>query len=286
MSKIKKRISVRFFSIDASESFFDDFISIYQANTLTGSTVRIFNVREKQHLLKVYDETAFKGRKSFFLSVVRERNTWQARALSDGTFSGVTLNQGIIGDPYYYLILPDRKAMLGFTTGPSASVRSVANNVLQQFKKDRTERILVEPMSKEREYGKINDLVEFTEVRFSVNPASLSASGDELPSIFKGLSSSPFMASSSKLELTISDFGEDGFSQENLFDAVDYLSDNECCTTLIIKGIDEDGKKQQLNLNKTYLSYSVFVKIRDKFVDEKRAKKIIMTAAASMDGLQ
>lgn len=285
MSKIKKRITVRFFSIGACSEFFNDFIAIHQANKASGKPVRVFNVRDKKHLIKIHDEFEYRGSIVFFLSVVRERYTWQAKALSDGTISGIALNQGIIGDPYYYFFLPDRKILMGFTTGPSASVRSVANIVLEQFKKDRTAKVLVEPISKEREYAKVKDLVEFTEVRFSVNPASLAAVGDELPSIFKGLQSSPFMANSSKLELTISDFGDDGFSQENLQDAVEYLSDNECCTALIVKGIDAEGEKHQLNLNRAYLSYSTMIKIRDKFVSEKAAQKIIQDAFSSLDGL-
>lgn len=233
---------------------------------------------KKKHLIKIHDGLKHSGRKVFFLSVVRERATWQARAFADGTISAMPLNQGILGDPYYYLVDPQCKIMLGFTTGPSASVRSVGIAVLQQFKKDRTSRIALEPISKEREYAKLKDLIEFTEVRFSVNPSSLSKSDDELPDIFKGLKSAPFMTNSSKLELTVSDFGEGGFTHENLLDAFDYLTDNEFCTNLIVKGIDKDGEKQQLNLNKTYITYSTTIQLRTKFVDEQIAKDIILTA--------
>lgn len=286
MGKIKKRITVRYFAIDAENSFFTDFVAVCQANQINDKPVRVFNLRDKKHLVKIHDEYEHRGQKAFFLTVVRERNTWQARALADGTISAIPLNQGILGDPYYYLVIPECKVLLGFTTGPSASLRSVANSVMQQFRKDRTSRVILEPISKEREYARIKELVEYTEVRFSVNPSSLSKAGDELPDIFKGLNSSPFMASSSKLELTVSDFGEGGFTQENLFDAVDYLSDNECCTTLVVKGVNGDGEKLQLNLNRAYLSYSTHLHLRGKFVDEKRAKDIVLDAFTSMDKLQ
>lgn len=285
MSKIRKRITVRFFLIDTDDDFFNNFIAIQRANKASGKAVRFFNVRDKNYLVKIHDEFEYKESVIFFLSIVRERDTWQAKALSDGTISGISLNQGIIGDPYYYFFIPDRKILMGFTTGPSATVRSVASIVLQQFKKDRTARIVVEPISKQREYATVKNLVEFTEIRFSINPASLSDAGDELPNIFKGLQSSPFMANSSKLELTISDFGDDRFSQEDLLDVVDYLSDNECCTTLIVRGVDAEGEKHQLNLNRAYLNYSTMIKIRDKFVSEKAAQKIIQDAFSSFDGL-
>lgn len=286
MGKIKKRITVRFFSIDADNSFFNDFVSINQANRINEKVVRVFNIRDKKHLIKIHDKLEHSTRDVFFLSVVRERNTWQVRALSDGTISAIPLNQGILGDPYYFLVVPECKIILGFTTGPSASVRSVASAILQQFKKDRTSKISLEPISKEREYTRLKDLNELTEVKLSVNPSLLSESGDELPNIFQGLSASPFMTSSSKLELTISDFKDKGFTQESLFDAIDYLSDNECCTELVVKGVDNDGEIQQLNLNKTYLRYSIIIHIRGNFVDENMAKNIVLDALSSQSVLQ
>lgn len=286
MGKIKKRITVRFFSIDAPNSFFNDFVSINQANRINEKPVRVINIREKKHLIKIHDKFEHSKGDVFFLSVVRERNTWQARALSDGTISAIPLNQGLLGDPYYFLVVPECKIILGFTTGPSASVRSVGNAILQQFKKDRTSKISLEPISKEREYEKLKDLSELTEVRFSINPSLLSEYGDELPNIFRGLNSSPFMTSSSKLELTISDFADIGFTQENIFDTIDYLSDNECCTTLVVKGVDGSGEKQQLNLNKTSLRYIKIIQIRGNFVDENLAKSIILDALNSQSVLQ
>ena len=286
MGKIKKRITVRFFSIDADNSFFNDFVSINQASRINEKCVRVINIRDKKHLIKIHDKLEHSKRPVFFLSVVRERNTWQARALSDGTISAIPLNQGILGDPYYFLVVPECKIILGFTTGPSASVRSVANAILQQFNKDRTSKISLEPISKEREYTRLKDLNELTEVRFSVNPSSLSESGDELPNIFKGLSSSPFLMGSSKLELTLSDFRDTDFTQENLLDAVDYLSDNEFCTKLVVKGVDSEGEEQQLNLNKTYLRHSTNIHIRGNFVDEKMAKTIVLDALNSQSVLQ
>ena len=285
MGKITKRITVRFFSIDADNSFFNDFVAINKANRINEKHVRVFNIRGKKHLIKVHDKLEHSKRDVFFLSVIRERNTWQARALFDGTISAIPLNQGLLGDPYYYLVVPESKIILGFTTGPNASVRSVANAIFQQFKKDRTSKINLEPISKERENERLKDLM-ITEVKFSVNPSSLSESGDELPNIFKGLNSSPFMASSSKLELTISDFGDTSFTQENILDAVDYLTDNEYCTTLIVKGVDSEGVKQQLNLNKAYLRYSTIINIREKFVDEKIAKKTFLDALNSQNILK
>lgn len=162
----------------------------------------------------------------------------------------------------------------------------MANAILQQFRKDRTSKIKLEPISKEREYGKLKDLNELTEVRFRVNPSSLNESGDELPNIFKGLTSSPFMTSSSKLELTISDFEDTSFTKENILDAVDYLSDNEYCTTLIVKGVDSEGKKQLLNLNRAYLRYSTIIHIRGNFIDEKMAKNLVLDALSSQNILK
>jgi len=285
MSKINKRITVRFFTINAEKNFFNDFVAICQANQINDKPVRVFNLRDRKHLVKIYHETERCGSKAYFLSVIRERNTWQARALVDGTISPINLNQGILGDPYYYLIIPEVTMILGFTTGPSASLRSVANTILQQFRKDRMSKVFLEPISNDNEYLKAKNLVKYSEVRLSVNPTSLSQAGDDLPDIFKGLTTSPFMASSSKLEITVSDIGESGFSQEDLLDAVDYLSDNNCCTSLVIKGLDANGAIQQYNLTKTHLRYSTILHLREQFIDETKAKDIVLDAYTSTTGL-
>ena len=187
---------------------------------------------------------------------------------------------------YYYLVVPASGLILGFTTGPNASVRSVANVVLQQFKKDRASRITLEPISNQNEYTKLNDLSEFTEMRFSLNPALLNESGDEMPDIFRELKASPFMANSSKLELTIVEFGEEGFTREALISAVDYLADNECCISLYVKGINSEGEKIQLDLNRAYLAYSTHVQLKGNFIDEQTARDIALAALESQNILQ
>ncbi|MDR1341120.1 MAG: hypothetical protein LBK58_13855 [Prevotellaceae bacterium] len=286
MDKIKKKITVRFFSIDTSNDFFEDFVSSHQANLTVDKPVRIFNIRDKKHLIKIYAPLEQNEYKLFFLSIVRERTTWQAKALADGTISAIHLNQGILGDLFYYLVIPARKILLGFTAGPSASVRSVANTVLQQFKKDRTSKIALEPISEESEYTKLNDLAEFTEIRFCLAPSLLSDSSDDMPNIFRELKASPFMASSSKLELTVSEFGEGRFTHEDLLVTVDYLADNDCCTTLFIKGVDSGGQKIQLDFNKVYMTHNIYVQLRGNIVDEESAKAVILEALISKNILQ
>ena len=280
MSKIKKKITVRFFSIDTDSEFFDDFVSAYNANLTNEKPIRIFNIRDKKHLIKIYPPMEHCEQQIFFLSVVKERITWQARAFVDGTISAIHTNQGLIGDLYYYLVVPSLKSILGFTTGPTSSVRSVANTVLQQFKKDRTSKISLEPSTHENEYTKLQDLAEFTEVRFRLAPSMLSDYTDDMPNIFRELKASSFLSNSPNLELTISipQTNDGGFSQEDLMGIIDYLADSESCTALIIKGINHGGEKLQLNFNNTYVAYSTDASLRGNFIDEELAKTIILKA--------
>ena len=48
----------------------------------------------------------------FPVTVVRERNTWQTKATSDGKISSIAINQGIIGDPYFFSIIPKLKVVI------------------------------------------------------------------------------------------------------------------------------------------------------------------------------
>ena len=109
MNRIRKSITVRFFSIEASESFFDDFIINFLANRDNSNSSRIFNLKTKNNLIKLGEEHILKENKAYSVSVVRERNTWQTKATSDGQITGISLNQGIIGDPYYFFVVPDKE---------------------------------------------------------------------------------------------------------------------------------------------------------------------------------
>ena len=109
MNRIKKRIIVRFFSIEANNNFWDNFTSTYNANLATENDTRIINLRGKKHFIKTNNEFQHDDTGVFFLSVVRERNTWQVKALGTGAVSGMKLNQGIIGDPYYFFVVPKYK---------------------------------------------------------------------------------------------------------------------------------------------------------------------------------
>jgi len=282
MNRIKKRITVRFFSIKANDSFFDDFISIHNANQANEKDVRIINIREKKHLIKIHEELQHQDNSVFFLSVVRERNTWQTRALGNGTISGIPLNQGIIGDPYYLMVAPGDRIILGFTTGPSGSLKSVANTTLQQFNKDRVSRVALEHITKKKEFAKLRELSGY-KLHFKVNTTSLGEPNEDTPGILRGLCAAPFMANSSQLSLTINEIGDDGFSGRNLIDIVDYLSENDGCSALTVHGLDNDGVKVHLDFSKAYAIFKTQIEIRSKFVDEKKAKEILFKALSDFD---
>lgn len=283
MNRIKKIITVRFFSIKANDSFFDDFISIHNANKANEKDVRIINIREKKHLIKIHEALQHQDNSVFFLSVVRERNTWQTRALGNGTISGIPLNQGIIGDPYYLMVVPGDRIILGFTTGPSGSLRSVANTTLQQFNKDRLSRVALEHISKKKEFSKLRELSGYNKLHFKVNATSIGEPNEGTPGILRELCAAPFMANTSQIALTFSEIGEDGFSEKNLIDIVDYLSENEGCSSLTVHGLDSEGVKVHLDFSKAYYIFKTEIEIRSKFVDEKKAKDTLFDALNYFD---
>ncbi len=280
MNKINKKITARFFSIQTNEHFFDDFASIQNAVKSSDNNTRILNIRDKKHLIKISDDSS---NGAFFLSVVRERNTWQARALGNGNISGIPLNQGIIGDPYYFLLVPQERIIVGFTTGLSGSLKSVAKATLEQFNKDRLSEIKLEPISKKKELAKLKDLKGFNKLHFKVNIVSLGELNEETPELLKGLSNTPFLASNSQISLTMSDFGEGGFSEEDLMEIVNFLSENDGCSALTVQGLGDEGEKVHLNFSNAYVIYHTEIQLREKFIDETIAKAILNEALNSFD---
>jgi len=283
MNKIKKRITVRFFSIKATDSFFEDFVSIHNAKKASEKDVRIINFHEKKYLIKIHEPLQYQNESVFFLSVVRERNSWQVRALGDGTISGIPLNQGIMGDPYYFFVLPQDKTILGFTTGVSGSLKSAASTTLQQFNKDRMSRITLEPISNEREFSRLKELSGYNKLYFKVDTTSLGETNEDAPGILRQLSGVPFLANNSEIALTFTEIGGDGFSESDLVDIVSYLSENDGCSALTVRGVDNEGVKVHLDFTKTYAIFKTDIEIRNKFVDEAEAKKILFNALNSFD---
>jgi len=275
MNKINKKITVRFFSVKVNDAFFQDFISIHNANRSNEKNVRIINIREKKYLIKIHEPLRHENIGVFFLSVIRERNSWQVRALKDGTISGIPINQGIMGDPYYFLVEPENKVILGFTTGLSGSLKSTASTVLQQFIKDRTSSVALEPISNEREFSRLKDLVGYNKLYLKVDMASLGEPDEGAPGLLRQLNSVPFMANNSEVALTL---GGDGFSGSDVVDIVSYLSENDACSALTVQGVDNEGVKVYLDFSKTYAIFKTDIEIRDKFVDEVVAKKILYDA--------
>ena len=233
--------------------------------------------------IKIHDEFQYQEESIFFLSVVRERNTWQTRALRNGTISGIPLNQGIIGDPYYFLVIPRNKIILGFTTGVSGSLKSTGNITLQQFNKDRTSKITLEPVLKDREFLKLKELSGYNKLHFKVSASSLGESNDTAPGLLKQLSAAPFLANNSEIALTFTEIGDDGFSESDLVDIVSYLSENDGCRALTVQGVDNKGLKVHLDFSKAYAIFKTEIEVRNKFIDEKRAQEVLLNALNSFD---
>jgi hypothetical protein len=283
MNRIKKRIIVRFFSMKADKAFFDDFLSIHNARNANEKDVRIITIREKKYLIKIHEPLQHQNKNVFFLSVVRERNTWQVRALANGTISGIPLNQGILGDPYYFFILPKDKVLLGFTTGMGGSLRNAANTTLQQFNRDRTSTVTLEPISYEREFSRLKELKGYNKLYFKVDAAALGENSEGVPDLLRQLHSVPFLGGNAEMALTFTEIGGSGFSENDLVDIVSYLSENDACSALTVHGVDTDGVKVHLDFSKTYAIYKTEIEVRNKFIDEKEAKEILFNALLSFN---
>ncbi len=270
----KKAITVRFFSVKSKSNFFDDFIAIQNADI--DRKVRIINIREKKHFIKIHGSESHSNKEYYFLSVVRERNTWQAKALGDGTISGITLNQGIVGDLYYFLIVPDENLIAGFTTGLSGSLRGVAVATLQQFNRDRTKNVNLEHISRKNEIGKLKQLNGYNKLHFKVNFTQLGELNEESPSMLRQLSIAPFLTNNSHISLTLTDIGNERFTEKDLEEIVNFLSENDGCTTLTVYGLDAEGEKVHLDFSNTYKQYKKEIETRDKYIDEKIAKEVLL----------
>ncbi|WP_350024983.1 hypothetical protein [Providencia rettgeri] len=276
MNKIKKNITVRFFSIDTSESFFNQFHANFLTNFDSTTSSRITNIRNIKYLIK----TLKFENGSFYISVVKERNTWQAKATRDGNITGLTINQGIIGDPYYFCVVPDKKIILGFTTGPIGSLKSVAKFTLEQFNSIRKEKIQLSLIPIEKDFIKLLKLPDYSSLHFKINSSSLIDISDDAPILIKNLSSAPYIENNIQLSLDLecSNNIESAVTKENIIEIVNFLSDSDACSILKVKGIDENGKKVNLDFGNAFMKYKFELNTRSKYIDEKTSIMVLNSA--------
>ena len=266
MNRIKKNVVVRFFSIEAKKSFFNNFVSSVIANKNNFSNSKIFNLRNKKHLIKISHEYEILNITAYAVTVVRERNTWQVKAMGDGKITGNSLNQGIMGDPYFFFIIPNKQVLLGFTTGPSGSLKSVAKTMLEQFNNDRLEDIKINLIPKEKEFNSLNDVSDGSTLYFKINSSSLSDISDDAPKLIRELSAAPYIGGNIQLalDLEINNTNEKMLSKDDVIEIVNYLSDNEACTILKVKGATAEGEAIQLDFVNAFINYKAQITTRNK----------------------
>ncbi|SMF26895.1 hypothetical protein SAMN02745866_01701 [Alteromonadaceae bacterium Bs31] len=280
MNRLKKNITVRFFSIEAQDSFFSNFVTNFVANKESSLSSRIFNLRTKKHLIKLSEEHSASKTTAYTVTVVRERNTWQTKATRDGKISGVSLNQGIIGDPYFFFVIPSKRVLLGFTSGPSGSLKSVGKTMLEQFNNDRLEQIKLNLIPKEKEFYTLKELPEYSSLHFKINSSSLADISGDAPQLIKDLSSAPYIENNMQLslDLELNSSSENPLSKDNVIEIVDYLSDHEGCTILKVKGVDNEGAPIHLDFGNAFLNYKTEINTRNKFIDEDTSIDVLRNA--------
>jgi len=279
MNRIKKNITVRFFSIETKGKLLESFASTFAANKLDDNS-RILNLKLKKHLIKISEEHSVAGISAYAVTVVRERNTWQTKATSDGNITGLALNQGIIGDPYFFFVVPSKRILLGFTTGPSGSLIAVGKTMLDQFNSDRLSTVKLDLIAKEKDYGLLRDLPSYSNLHFKIQSSSLADISDDAPLIIRNLSAAPYIDNNLQLELDldVNDETKEVLSKEVILELVEFLADHDGCNFLKVKGLNDDGNQVRLDFGNAFINFKTEIQTRDQFVDENLATKILKDA--------
>ncbi|WP_417502376.1 hypothetical protein [Marinobacter sp.] len=280
MNRTIKPVTVHFFSIEASHAFFEKFRPNFLATTTNSINTRIINVRSKKHLIKAIEKIETIQGSAYAFTVVRERNTWQTKATRDGRISGISINQGIIGDAYYFFVVPNLKIVLGFTPGLSGSLKTVGKTLLEQFKNDRLDSVSLNLIPKETELFSLSELAEYNSLHFKISSSSLTEISDDAPQLIKDLSAAPYIENNVQLalDLEFNDLPENAFSKENIFEIVSYLSDHDGCSLLKVKGLNNDGQSIHLDFGNAFFSYKTEISTRKNYVDENSSIKILNSA--------
>lgn len=269
-NKIKKNVTVIFFKIDTKDEYFDDFALNYATVSELDENVRVISHRDRKHLIKVDHYCLHNGLKTFNTTIVKERNTWQIKATRDGVISGISLNQGIIGDPYFITVIPSMKIVFGFTSGPSGTIKSICRFILEQFNTDRRNKIKLDLIPRRKEFTTLNNIPEFDSLHFKMNSSYLVDLADDAPTFFKELASTPLIGPGMQLSFDLA-FNNDNYNQltkEHVVEIVNFLSDHDGCSGLKVKGKDNQGNSINMDFSNSFLTFKTEINTRNKFIDK------------------
>jgi hypothetical protein len=95
---------------------------------------------------------------------------------------------------------------------------------------------------KDKEFTTLESLHSYDSLHFKINSSSLNDVTENAPQLIKDLSLAPYIENGMQLtlEMQFSDSTNETFSKEDILSIVNYLSDNEGCNALKIKGSDEE----------------------------------------------
>lgn len=275
MKKNTKALNIRFYSISESKVQTLEISNILKAISNSDSAHRILSIRNKKQLIKLHNTT----NNDYLITVVRERNTWQAKAQGNGRISTIHPNQGIIGDIYYFLLSPSINKALGFTSGPSGTIKSVLKSTLESMLPPSSGKVDIQPILKEKSRKPFGQTSEFTRLQFKIDTAHLDDIPEEAPQLLKDIGNSPLADSSAQLSLDLrldnKDPENNKFPQSVIIELITYLSDYEGCATLKATALDDSGKAKTIDLGDSYLTKPVKIETSQKFIDENLAKEVL-----------
>ncbi|MGE4317733.1 MAG: hypothetical protein AB7E96_02410 [Deferribacterales bacterium] len=282
MNRNKKKLTVRFYEIESNEALLNDISAVYQVSIGSGEKTRIINHKEKKYFIKL-DKITISGRNIYSITVVKERNTWQTKALRDGTISGIQINQGIIGDPYYYLLDSDKKVIFGLTTGGNEGLRTVGETTLTQFQKDRLSKIALNPIMKKDDSAKINHLSNIKNFELKVDFSELGEIDTYAPNTLRELS---IIARNAEIHIKYNHIeDENGLPERELVEIVDFLNENDACSKLTVEGEDIDGEPVKLDFHHSLFVYREEIETRNNYIDENSAHQVLINASEMLNDL-
>ena len=166
-------------------------------------------------------------------------------------------------------------------------MKSVGTSLLEQFCNNRSTKVKLELIPKEKEFSRLTEIDDYSSLHFKIGTTSLSDVAENAPQLIRDLSSAPYLESNMQLALdfAIDEKEDTGLSKENVIEIVNYLSNHDDCTLLKVKGKNEDGSVVHLDFGNAFINYKTEITTRHKYIDEKVALEILEDALANFKSL-
>lgn len=269
---ITKKVTIKYYNIEAAESDYFDKLSEFLPEALENAATGTFESGESKYAWEVIEKIELDAADHYLMSATKEKALYPVWTKDDGAVAELSLPDGSLGDRSYCLVSPKYKIII--TMGS----QGLFKKMLGQFSTEGVVRL--NPFYEQGIDERVMNWDAYKKISLRLNMPSENDVMDfhetptgELMLILGHLGGM-------KLDVSVSaGGGRELLSNMMVKNLLPELLANDLCTSLTVRGSDfENGAPEQFDLKNAQIKYTETVEVEGRYITPADAKQILMRA--------